>query len=191
MFAQLRPALVLMVLFTVLTGIIYPLAITGAAQLAFPHEANGSLLRKGDSVVGSALIGQNFTEARYFWPRPSVTAEAPYNAASSTGSNLGTTSAALKARVGTEVGRLRASGITGPVPADAATASGSGLDPDISPDYARAQVARIAKARGMTEVDIAAFVATQTKGRLLGLIGEPRVNVLEANAALDRLGTGQ
>jgi potassium-transporting ATPase KdpC subunit len=191
MITQLRPALVMTVLFTLLTGIAYPLAITGIGQLVFPAQANGSLIREGDAIVGSSLIGQNFTNDRYFWPRPSVTADAPYNAGASTGSNLGPTSAALKERVAAEVARLRAAGVNGEIPADAATSSGSGLDPDISPEYADAQIARIAKARGITETGLAALVAGETKGRLLGIVGEPRVNVLEINLALDRSKAGQ
>ena len=189
MIAQLRPALVMTVLFILLTGIVYPLAIIGIGQLAFPAQANGSLIRNGETVVGSALIGQNFTGDRYFWPRPSVTADAPYNAGASTGSNLGPTSAALKERVAAEVARLRSASETGPIPADAATASGSGLDPDITPDYARMQIVRVAKARGLAEADVAAFVDRFTEGRLLGIIGEPRVNVLALNMALDRVGS--
>ena len=179
------------VLLTLLTGIAYPLAITGIGQLAFPAQANGSLIHKGDSVVGSSLIGQNFTSDRYFWPRPSATADAPYNAGASTGSNLGPTSAALKERVGAEVARLHGAGIAGAVPADAATASGSGLDPDISPAFAQAQLVRVAKVRGLTDADVAALVERFTEGRLLGMIGEPRVNVLALNMALDGMQAGQ
>lgn len=185
MLTQLRPALVLTVLFTLLTGIVYPLAITGIAQLLLPAAANGSLIRSGDKVVGSRLIGQNFTQDRYFWPRPSVTADAPYNAGSSTGSNLGPTSARLAERVKAEVERLRAAGLA-TVPADAAMASGSGLDPHISPDFAQAQVARVARARGTDPEFVSALVDRFTEGRLLGIIGEPRVNVLLLNIALDQ-----
>lgn len=184
MLSTLRPAIVMVVLMTLLTGIAYPLAITGVAQVAAPWEANGSLIRDGETVVGSALIGQAFSDPRHFWPRPSVTADAPYNAAASTGSNLGPTSAALSGRVATEVERLRAAGLTA-IPADAATASGSGLDPHISPEYANGQIARVAAARGMAEADLAALVERQTEGRLLGIVGEPRVNVLQLNLALD------
>lgn len=184
MLNQLRPALVLTALFIALTGIAYPLAITGIAQATMPAQANGSLVRKGNLVVGSALIGQNFTQGRYFWPRPSVTVDSPYNAASSTGSNLGTTSAKLVERVKADADRLRAAGVA-TVTADAATASGSGLDPHISPNYAKAQAARVAKARDLPEVDVAALVDRVTEGRLLGFIGEPRVNVLALNLALD------
>jgi len=184
MLPQLRPALVLTLVFTVLTGLLYPLAVTGIAQAFFPGAANGSLIRNGDTVVGSALIGQNFTSDRYFWPRPSVTADAPYNAAASSGSNLGPTSAALAERVKGDIDRLAAAGIGAPS-ADAATASGSGLDPHISPQFARAQVARVAAARAVPEPEVAALVERFTEGRLLGIVGEPRVNVLELNLALD------
>jgi len=185
MLAQLRPAIVLTLLFTLLTGIAYPLAITGVAQLVLPYQAAGSLIRKDDTVIGSALIGQEFVGDRYFWGRPSVTAETPYNAGASTGSNLGPTSAALADRVEKEVGRLQASGVVGLVPGDGATASGSGLDPHISPAFAQAQIARVAKARGVADAEIAAFVGRFTEGRLLGIIGETRVNVLLLNLALD------
>lgn len=185
MLTNLRPAIVLILAFILLTGLAYPLAITGIGQAAFPTQANGSLVRKGETVVGSSLIGQNFAGERYFWPRPSVTAEMPYNAAASTGSNLGPTSASLAARVRNDVERLAAAGIAGPVPADGATASGSGLDPDISPQFAAAQVKRVAAARGVPDREISALVDRFTEGRLLGIVGEPRVNVLRLNLALD------
>lgn len=185
MLAHLRPAIVLTAAFIALTGLAYPLAITGIAQVAFPAQANGSLVRNGETVLGSLLIGQGFANGRYFWPRPSVTADAPYNAGASTGSNLGPTSASLAARVKGDVERLAAAGVAGPVPADGATASGSGLDPHISPAFARAQVGRVAAARGVAESDIAALVDRFTEGRLLGIVGEPRVNVLRLNLALD------
>jgi K+-transporting ATPase ATPase C chain len=153
--------------------------------LAFPAQANGSLIRNGETIIGSSLIGQNFAGDRYFWPRPSVTADAPYNAAASTGSNLGPTSANLAERVKTDVERLAAAGVAGPVPGDGATASGSGLDPDISPEFAKAQVSRIAAARGLPQAEIDALVDRFTEGRLLGIVGEPRVNVLRLNLALD------
>lgn len=180
-----RPALVLTILFILLTGLVYPLAVTGIAQTVLPSQANGSLIRSGNTVVGSALIGQDFTSDRYFWPRPSVTADAPYNAAASTGSNLGPTSAALAERVKTDVARMQRSGVNGLVPADGATASGSGLDPHISPAFAQAQIDRVAKARGLGNADLAALVGRFTEGRLLGIVGEPRVNVLLLNLALD------
>lgn len=185
MLTHLRPAIVLTLIFIVLTGLAYPLAITGIGQLAFPAQANGSLIRNGETVIGSSLIGQNFASDRYFWPRPSVTADAPYNAGASTGSNLGPTSANLVARVKTDIERFAAAGVAGPVPADGATASGSGLDPDISPEFASAQVSRVAAARGAAEAEIAALVKRFTEGRLLGIVGEPRVNVLQLNLALD------
>lgn len=183
----LRPALSLMVLSTIVLGLGYPLAITGIAQATMPAPANGSLVRKGDMVTGSILIGQQFASAGYFWPRPSATAEAPYNAGASTGTNLGPTSAKLKGMVETEVKRLRDAGIAGAVPADAVTYSGSGLDPHISPDYARMQVARVAAARGLKPEEVAALVDRSVEGRMIGLIGEPRVNVLALNLALDSL----
>lgn len=185
MLTNLRPAIVLILAFILLTGLAYPLAITGIGQAAFPTQANGSLVRKGETVVGSSLIGQNFAGERYFWPRPSVTADMPYNAAASTGSNLGPTSASLAARVRSDVERLAAAGIAGPVPADGATASGSGLDPDISPQFAAAQVKRVAAARSVPDREISALVDRFTEGRLLGIVGEPRVNVLRLNLALD------
>jgi len=185
MFSHLRPAIVLILIFILLTGLAYPLAITGIGRLAFPAQANGSLIRNGETIVGSSLIGQNFASDRYFWPRPSVTADTPYNAGASSGSNLGPTSADLVARVQADVERLTAAGVVGPVPTDGATASGSGLDPDISPEYASAQIRRVAAARGATEAEIAALVERFTEGRLLGIVGEPRVNVLRLNLALD------
>jgi K+-transporting ATPase ATPase C chain len=183
--AFLRPALVLTLLFTLLTGIAYPLAIAGVAQVLLPTQANGSLIRSGGVIVGSDLIGQDFTSDRYFWPRPSAAGDAPYNASASSGSNLGPTSAKLAERVAADVARLRAAGVSSPVPADAATASGSGLDPHISPDYAMAQAPRVAAARGLAVGDVVALVQRTEQGRLVGLIGEPRVNVLRLNLALD------
>ncbi|MBX9456866.1 MAG: potassium-transporting ATPase subunit KdpC [Rhizobium sp.] len=181
----LRPAISLMVLFTLLLGLGYPLAITGIAQLAFPFQANGSLVRNGDRVIGSELIGQTSASDTYFWPRPSATGDSPYNAGASSGTNLGPTSAKLKSMVAAEVEKLRNSGIRTPVPADAATYSGSGLDPHISPDYARLQIPRIAKARGIPEARLNDILGRHIEGPSLGFIGEPRVNVLLLNLALD------
>jgi len=198
MLQHLRPALVLIVLFSVLTGLVYPLAITGVAQLAMPYLANGSLIEKNGDVVGSALIGQAFKSDRYFHPRPSATTDAdpsdatktidaPYNATNSSGSNLGPTSQKLVDRVKGGVAAWRGFAGPGPVPADAVTTSASGLDPDISPANALGQVASVAKARGLPEEKVRALVEGEIEGRVLGLIGEPRVNVLQLNLALDRL----
>jgi len=194
MSTYLRPALLLLGLFTLLTGIAYPLAITGLAQVAFPRAANGSPMEAGGRVVGSALIGQDFASDRYFHGRPSATTAPdpqdpaksiaqPYNAASSTGSNLGPSSAALADAVKARVAALGG----GPVPADLATASASGLDPDISPEAAAFQVARVAAARGLPESEVQALVSRTTMGRMFGVLGEPRVNVLALNLALDAL----
>ncbi len=187
MLNQLRPAIVILTFFILLTGLGYPFAITGIAQALMPAQANGSLILNGDKVIGSSLIGQNFTSDRYFWPRPSATSPDAYNAAASSGSNLGTTSAKLKDRVATEIARLNGAGIASPVPGDAVTTSGSGLDPHITPAFAQSQVDRIAKARNLSVDAVRALVATKTEGRLIGIIGEERVNVLELNLALDAL----
>lgn len=191
---MLRPALALVLMFTLITGIAMPLAMTGVAQLAFPYQANGSLVERNGKVIGSALIGQNFATAQYFHPRPSATTEAdpeqpgktrpaPYNAAASAASQLGPTSEDLLAAVRE---RVAANG-PAPVPADMVTASGSGLDPDISPANALRQVARVAAAHGMPEERVRALVLRQVEGRAFGLLGEPRVNVLRLNLALDDL----
>lgn len=190
MLKSIRPALVMMVLFTILTGLAYPLAITGVGQLAFPAQANGSLISRDNAVVGSALIGQSFVTPNYFWPRPSAAGDG-YDAANSSGSNLGPTSQKLMDRISGTVTALETSGMTAPVPGDAATASGSELDPDISLDYARAQVARIAAARALPAAEVEALLSAQTEGPLLGIVGETRVNVLKLNLALDALAAPQ
>jgi K+-transporting ATPase ATPase C chain len=201
MLNQIRPAIVLIVLFTALTGLIYPLAITGIAQVALPYQANGSLVLRDGAAVGSALIGQNFASDKYFHARPSATQtqdpahpddssktiDAPYNAANSTGSNLGPTSQKLIDRVKASVEAIRKGGANGPISADAVTTSASGLDPDISPEFALAQVPAVAKARNLPEDKLRALVGEQEQGRALGLIGEPRVNVLKLNMALDAM----
>lgn len=189
MLNHLRPAITLVLALTALLGLAYPLAVTGVAQAVMPSVANGSLIERNGAVIGSALIGQAFATDRYFWPRPSATGPDAYNAAASSGSNLGTTSAKLKERVEADIARLETAGIATPVPADAVTTSGSGLDPHISPAFARAQVARVAKARGLSETDVANLVENRIEGRLFGIIGEPRVNVLQLNLALDAHGT--
>jgi K+-transporting ATPase ATPase C chain len=202
MLSQIRPAIVLLVLFTALLGLAYPLAITGVAQIIMPHQANGSLVSNAaGQPVGSALIGQNFASDKYFHPRPSATQaqdpahpddssktiDAPYNAANSTGSNLGPTSQKLLDRVKADVDAQRKAGATGPIPADSVTTSASGLDPHISPENALAQVAAVAKARNLPADKVRAVVDDNTEGRALGLIGEPRVNVLRLNMALDAM----
>jgi K+-transporting ATPase ATPase C chain len=186
MLQAIRPAFVMMVLFTILLGLLYPLALTGAGQVVFPSAANGSLIERDGTVVGSALIGQNFAEPRYFWPRPSAAGNG-YDAANSSGSNLCPTSARLMDRIGGTVATLEGTGIQKPLPGDAATASGSGLDPDISPDYARLQVARVASARSLPVEIVEALVSAQIDGPFLGFLGENRVNVLKLNLALDAL----
>jgi potassium-transporting ATPase KdpC subunit len=182
-------SLVVLVGLTLLVGVAYPLAVTGIARGIFPARAEGSLLERDGKVVGSALIGQAFTDPTYFWPRPSATAPFPYNAAASTGSNLGPTNPVLLASVRARVAALRRAdpGNTAPVPVDLVTSSGSGLDPDISPAAAEYQIARVARARGLDPAKVRGLVAAHTQGRQFGVLGEPRVNVLELNLALDGL----
>lgn len=183
----IRPAVVLLALFTLLTGLVYPLAVTGLAQAVFPVQANGSLIRPQGQIVGSALIGQPFTDPRYFWGRPSATAPFPYNAAASSGSNLGPSNPALMDAVHARIAALRAAdpGNTQAIPGDLATASASGLDPHISVAAALYQAPRVARARGLTSEAVAQLVAQHVEGRQFGFLGEPRVNVLKLNLALD------
>ena len=184
---MLRPALVLLALLTVLTGLVYPLAVTGVAQAAFHHQANGSLIVVDGKVVGSKLIGQPFSDPKHFWTRPSATAPVPYNANASTGSNQGPTNPALTDAVKARIAALRAAdpGNDRPIPVDLVTASGSGLDPHITPAAAEYQVARVARAHGISADAVRSLVAAHTDGRTLGFLGEPRVNVLDLNLALD------
>ncbi len=189
MLAHFRPALVSLALFTVLTGIIYPLIVTGIAQMVFPFQANGSLIVKERKSLGSALIGQPFDDPKYFWGRPSTTTPFQYNAGASSGSNLSPTNPELVRTVQSRADALRAAdpGNTAPVPVDLVTGSASGLDPHISPAAALYQVPRVAKARKLEPTRVRALVEQHTEGRLLGLLGEPRVNVLRLNLALDAL----
>ncbi len=183
----IRPAAALLALFTLLTGVLYPVTVTVLAQVVFPAQANGSQIRQGDRVVGSALIGQPFDDPRYFWGRPSATTPVAYNAAASAGANLGPTNPALLTAVQERVAALHASDPANrdPIPVDLVTASASGLDPHISLAAARYQVPRVAGARGLSIAAVGALVEQATEGRQLGFLGEPRVNVLKLNLALD------
>lgn len=183
----IRSAIVMLLVMTVITGVVYPLAVTGLAQALFPAQANGSLVVSNGKPVGSILIGQSFDDPKYFWGRPSATAPQPNNGTSSSPSNLGPTNPALADAVKQRIDALRAAdpGNTAAVPVDLVTASGSGLDPDISPAAAAYQVARVARARGMSESQVRAMVGMATTGRQWGVLGEPRVNVLRLNLALD------
>ena len=196
MLREIRPAILILVMLTLITGLGYPLAMTGIAGAIFPKQAQGSLIERGGKVIGSALIGQEFKDDKYFHGRPSATTApdpadstktvpAPYNAANSGGSNLGPTSKALNDRVKEDIDKLKAENSAGPVPIDLVTTSASGLDPDISPEGALFQVPRVAKARNMPEDRVRQLVAENTSSRLVGLLGEPRVNVLALNLALD------
>lgn len=187
MWQQLRPAVTLFVLLTSLTGVAYPLVTTGIAKLAFPQQAAGSLIRQDGQLRGSVLIGQSFDQAKYFWPRPSATGPMAYNSGASSGSNLGPSNAALHAAFAARVAALRQAHPeqTGAVPLDLVTASASGLDPHISPAAAQYQLERVAKARGMSTTEVAALVAKASQDKQWGILGEPTVNVLQLNLALD------
>jgi len=185
--SQIRPALMSLLIFTVLVGLLYPLVVTGIAQLVFPHQANGSLIVVNGKTVGSSLIGQQFTDPKYFWGRLSATGPYPYNASSSSGSNLGPTNPALLDEAKARIAALQAAdpGNTQPIPVDLVTSSGSGLDPDISVAAALYQLPRVARLRGLSESAVRTLVNKYTQGRTLGFLGEPTVNVLELNLALD------
>jgi K+-transporting ATPase ATPase C chain len=185
---DIKPAILMFIVFTVICGGIYPAVITGIAQVVFPKQANGSFITdKGGKMVGSILIGQPFSEAKYFWPRPSATPDYAYNPAGSGGSNSGPTNPAYLETVAGRVKNLRDAGLSGPIPADLVQASASGLDPHITPEAAKVQIARVAKSRGMNEEALTKLVAAHTEERQLGFLGVPRVNVLTLNLELDTL----
>jgi potassium-transporting ATPase KdpC subunit len=189
MWRQFRTAILFLIVFTVITGVIYPLVVTGIAQTLFRHQANGSLITSGGKTIGSELIGQPFSDPRYFWGRLSATSPFPYNAASSSGSNLGPENPALQDEVKARLDALKAvdPGNSLPIPVDLVTSSGSGLDPDISIAAADYQIQRVARYRQLPEAQVSALVLHFTKGRQWGFLGEPRVNVLQLNLALDNL----
>ena len=185
---DLKPAVLLFATLTLICGGIYPAAVTLVAGIAFPHQATGSFVKDAnDRVIGSALIGQPFSDPKYFWPRPSATSPFAYNPSGSGGANLGSTNPVFLASVAERVAALRAAGTTGPVPSDLVLASASGLDPHVTPAGARSQVARVAASRGLAVEELERFVNSRTEERQFGILGEPRVNVLELNLALDRL----
>ncbi|HXX56938.1 MAG TPA: potassium-transporting ATPase subunit KdpC [Thermodesulfovibrionales bacterium] len=188
---EIKNGVLLFVVLSLLTGVLYPAAVTVLAQLIFPWQANGSILYGSDGrAIGSSLIGQPFSDPKYFWPRPSATTDFPYNALASGGSNLGPTNKELISQVGERVKTFRESAVQGPLPADLVTASGSGLDPHITPEAAMIQIPRIAKTRHLSEDVVKDLVQRHLDGRQLGLLGSPRVNVLKLNLALDAVSTG-
>ena len=201
MLREIRPAIVVLVALTLLTGLAYPLAMTGIAKVLLPNQAEGSLIERDGKVIGSTLIGQDFTSDKYFHGRPSATVApdpndstktvpAPYNAANSGGSNLGPSNKALVDRVQSQIDALKKENASAPVPIDLVTTSGSGLDPDVSPEGAYFQVPRVAKARNLPEAKVRQLVSDHIQERFLGILGEPRVNVLQLNIALDSLSAG-